>query len=77
MLTLIYICDKLYFLTNLGVNIMTLQEFIDDNRAELDLMIRTAIDQPNFDLDDDERRLWIMNDEGLYNWWALESGVIE
>ena len=76
MLTLIYICDKLYFLTNLGVNIMTLQEFIDDNRAELDLMIRTAIDQPNFDLDDDERRLWVMNDEGLYN-WALESGVEE
>ena len=55
---------------------MTLQEFIDDNRDELDLMIRTAIDQPNFDLDDEERRLWIMNDEGLYN-WALESGVEE
>jgi len=55
---------------------MTLQEFIDDNRDELDLMIRTAIDQPNFDLDDEERRVWIMNDEGLYN-WALESGVEE
>ena len=64
--------DELAFL----IAEMTLQEFIDDNRAELDLMIRTAIDQPNFDLDDDERRLWVMNDEGLYN-WALESGVIE
>ena len=75
MLTLIYIYDKLYFLTNLGVNIMTLQEFIDDNRAELDLMIRTAIDQPNFDLDDDERRLWIMNDESLYN-LTVKKGVV-
>ena len=64
--------DELAFL----IAEMTLQEFIDDNRAELDLMIRTAIDQPNFDLDDDERRLWVMNDEGLYN-WALESGVEE
>ena len=64
--------DELAFL----IAKMTLQEFIDDNRDELDLMIRTAIDQPNFDLDDEERRVWIMNDEGLYN-WALESGVEE
>jgi len=55
---------------------MTLQEFIDDNRAELDSGIRAAIGQPNFDLDDDERELWIMNDEGLYN-WALSEGVEE
>ena len=54
---------------------MTLQEFIDDNRDELDLMIRTAIDQPNFDLDDDERRLWIMNDESLYN-LTVKKGVV-
>jgi len=75
MLTLIYICDKLYFLTNLGVNIMTLQEFIDDNRDELDLMIRAAIDQPNRNLDDEERRLWIMNDESLYN-LTVKKGVV-
>ena len=75
MLTLIYIYDKLYFLTNLGVNIMTLQEFIDDNRDELDLMIRAAIDQPNRNLDDEERRLWIMNDESLYN-LTVKKGVV-
>lgn len=55
---------------------MTLQEFIDNNRAELDSLIREAINQPNFELDDDERELWVMNDEGLYN-WALSEGVEE
>lgn len=20
-------------------------------------------------MDDEERRMWVMNDEGLYNWW--------
>ena len=54
---------------------MTLQEFIDDNRDELDLMIQTAIDQPNRNLDDDERRLWIMNDESLYN-LTVKKGVV-
>jgi hypothetical protein len=54
---------------------MILQEFIDDNRDELDLMIRAAIDQPNRNLDDEERRLWIMNDESLYN-LTVKKGVV-
>lgn len=27
-------------------------------------------------LNDDERRLWVLNDEGLYNWWKSERGPI-
>lgn len=52
---------------------MTLQEFIEDNREELDRCIRGAC--PNIGpIDDDERELWIANDEGLYN-WARSAGV--
>lgn len=25
-------------------------------------------------MDDNERRLWVLNDEGLYNWWK-STGV--
>ncbi len=53
---------------------MTLKEFIDENRGELDKCIRNALDRPNFELDDDAREDWIANDEGLYN-WAKSEGV--
>jgi hypothetical protein len=53
-----------------------LQEFIDNNRAELDRCIRSALDRPNFDLDDDERENWVLNDEGLYR-WARAEGALE
>jgi hypothetical protein len=52
---------------------MTLQEFIDENRGELDACIRNVCG-PNHDIDDEEREMWINNDEGLYN-WAVKSGV--
>lgn len=54
---------------------MTLREFIKENRVELDACIARAIGRdknpyPN----DQERRDWILNDEGLYN-WARSEGV--
>ena len=54
---------------------MTLQEFIDKHRGELTKYIETW---PGIcvecDIDDDERELWIANDESLYN-WAKNEGV--
>lgn len=51
---------------------MKLQEFITENKAEIDQCIKNVC--PTCDLDDDERELWILNDEGLYN-WALSENV--
>jgi hypothetical protein len=51
---------------------MTLKEFIKENKIELDTYIKKAV--PNVSLNDGERRLWILNDEGLYN-WARSEGV--
>jgi hypothetical protein len=45
---------------------MSLDEYIAANRGELDRIIRAAVGDPNFDLDDAERRDWVENDEGLY-----------
>ena len=53
---------------------MTLQEFIDEHRGELDRIIRAAAGNENLDIDDDERENWIINDEGLYD-WAKSEGV--
>lgn len=53
---------------------MTLRQFIQDNRTEIDHAIRTHLKNPNLRLNDEERRLWILNDEGLYN-WARSAGV--
>ena len=52
---------------------MTLRAFIRQNRAALDAAIRRAV--PNGGrLNDAERRLWILNDPGLYA-WARREGV--
>lgn len=53
----------------------SIREFIKDNRSEIDAAIARALrmdhnPRPN----DEERRLWILNDEGLYN-WARSEGV--
>jgi len=54
---------------------MTKRDFIRENRDELTRLINRAIgnesDEP---MNDSERELWIMNDEGLYN-WARSEGV--
>jgi len=51
---------------------MTLKEFIKKNKQEIDNCIRKAT--PNFRINDEERRMWILNDESLYN-WAKAEGV--
>ena len=50
----------------------SLTQFIRENREEIDAAIRRVCD--NCRLNDQERRLWILNDEGLYN-WARSEGV--
>ena len=51
---------------------MTLKEFMKQNREELDSCIHRIV--PDVRLNDAERRLWILNDEGLYR-WARKEGV--
>ena len=54
---------------------MTLKQFIKEHRAELDAFIAQALGEDrNPNANDNERRLWILNDEGLYR-WARSEGV--
>ena len=54
---------------------MTLQKFIQDNRAEIDCCIARALKADRNPLPNDaERRLWVLNDYGLYS-WARAEGV--
>jgi len=54
---------------------MTLRQFIRDNREGIDRAIDRALGQPNTTRrNDEERRLWVLNDEGLYL-WARGEGV--
>ena len=54
---------------------MELQDFIRENRQELDDCIARALGMDkNPNANDNERRLWILNDEGLYR-WAKHEGV--
>jgi hypothetical protein len=46
----------------------SLRSFIAEHREEID-----AFTKSNYH-NDEERRLWILNDEGLYN-WARSEGV--
>ncbi len=43
-----------------------IRDWIRENRAEIDRAILSRV--PNARLNNDERRMWVMNDEGLYNW---------
>ena len=52
---------------------MKFREFIKLYRTEIDSSIKSVC--PNCGrLNDEERRLWILNDEGLYR-WARSEGV--
>lgn len=51
---------------------MTLKQFIRENRDEIDRCVRSVV--PSARMNDEERRLWILNDEGLYR-WARSEGV--
>jgi hypothetical protein len=54
---------------------MTLSNFIKENREELDKCINHALNNPSsIRQNDEERRMWILNDEGLYL-WAKSCGV--
>lgn len=50
----------------------SMRNFIKENRAEIDQAIKSVC--PNCRLNDQERKDWIENDEGLYN-WARSEGV--
>lgn len=51
----------------------SLTQFIKENRSQLVAAIRNAV--PNTTgIDNREIRMWILNDEGLYN-WAKSEGV--
>jgi hypothetical protein len=51
---------------------MKLKNFIKENREEIDKCIKSVA--PNSRINNDERRLWVLNDEGLYC-WARQEGV--
>ena len=51
---------------------MTLRNFIKENKEEIDQCIKNVV--PNAQLNYEERRMWILNDEGLYM-WARSNGV--
>lgn len=51
---------------------MTLTNFIKENKEQIDEAIKSVCS--NCQLNNEERRLWILNDEGLYN-WARSEGV--
>ena len=55
---------------------LAIRQFIRENRHAIDLAIlRYTGRTPGKDrLNDEERRGWIMNDEGLYQ-WAKREGV--
>jgi len=54
---------------------MSIEEFINENRDELVGCIRNGGGRLD-DNDDEEIEMWVMNDEGLYN-WAMDAGVEE
>ena len=51
---------------------MTIEDFVRQHREELDEIIQRVA--PGSPRTDDERELWVMNDEGLAN-WAENEGV--
>jgi len=54
---------------------MTIQQFIKEHRSEIDDHIKQRLKQSKLRYaNDEERRLWILNDEALYN-WARSEGV--
>jgi hypothetical protein len=53
---------------------MSKREFLKQNRKAIDAAIRRKLNDENYQLNDRERELWLLNDEGLYN-WARSEGV--
>ena len=56
---------------------MTIRQFIKENREEIDKVIAKVLGCEVNKIpykNDEERRIWLDNDEGLYN-WARSEGV--
>jgi hypothetical protein len=53
---------------------MTMRQFIKENRTELDKFIQEVSGNDECRFNNEERLLWILNDEGLYR-WARSEGV--
>lgn len=53
---------------------MTLRMFIAQHREEIDSHIEKVLKSKDIRRNDEERRLWVLNDEGLYL-WAKSEGV--
>lgn len=54
---------------------MNFRSFIRENREEIDMVIAHRLgESENPRPNDEERRLWVLNDEGLYS-WARAHGV--
>ena len=52
---------------------ISLTQFIREHRDEIDECIKRVAPNATY-FNDEERRLWVLNDEGLYN-WARSEGV--
>ena len=48
----------------------SLTQWIKENRPEIDRCIRAVV--PDCRINDSERRMWVLNDEGLYRWARSE-----
>lgn len=56
---------------------MTIRQFVKEHRKEIDGVIAKALGCEVHEIpyrNDEERRIWLDNDEGLYN-WARSEGV--
>lgn len=53
---------------------MTIRQFIRENRGDIDVVICKELGRFDTPISDDERRLWILNNETLYL-WARSKGV--
>lgn len=53
----------------------SLKQWIRENRRQIDAAIAQALGMARNPIPNDaERRLWVLNDEGLYN-WARSEGI--
>jgi hypothetical protein len=53
---------------------MTLRDFIKKNHVEIDAIINAEVKNSGVIINNEERRLWVLNNVQLYN-WARAEGV--
>ena len=53
---------------------MTMRDFIRENREEIDRCVHSVPGMEDYRMNDNDRRDWVANDEGLYH-WARSEGV--